>query len=122
MIAATCSCSTKPFLCYNTRIQSLIHIHFPRPVITSLSISLDRPTQVCKSTMRALVVLLALTAAVCHAVEIEEDEGVLVLTKDNFQQAVDENEFILVEFCECACTNNSIVCCMACAVAVDRSS
>merc|ERR1719277_1909866 len=30
--------------------------------------------------------------------EISKEEGVLVLTNDNFQEAVDGNEFILVEF------------------------
>jgi len=41
--------------------------------------------------------VLAVIGAVAQA-EIKKDEGVLVLTNDNFQEAVDGNEFVLVEF------------------------
>lgn len=42
----------------------------------------------------ALVCLLASTALA----EITKDEGVLVLTEANFQEALDSNEYVLVEF------------------------
>jgi len=45
--------------------------------------------------MRLLAGLLFLGAALG---EITKDEGVLVLTEKNFQEALDANEFILVEF------------------------
>jgi len=45
--------------------------------------------------MRLLAGLLLLGAALG---EITKDEGVLVLTEKNFQEALDANEFILVEF------------------------
>ena len=44
-----------------------------------------------------ILAVLALISFV-HSEEIEKDEGVLVLTEDNFSQAISENEFILVEF------------------------
>uniref|UniRef100_A0A7E4W1L6 Protein disulfide-isomerase n=1 Tax=Panagrellus redivivus TaxID=6233 RepID=A0A7E4W1L6_PANRE len=45
-----------------------------------------------------LVVLALFATALVHAVDIEEEDNVLVLTKDNFEQAVTDNEFVLVEF------------------------
>ena len=48
-------------------------------------------------TKFSILAVLALISFV-HSEEIEKDEGVLVLTEDNFSQAISENEFILVEF------------------------
>ena len=50
---------------------------------------------VTEAKMRLLAGLLFLGAALG---EITKEEGVLVLTEKNFQEALDANEFILVEF------------------------
>jgi len=50
---------------------------------------------VAETEMRLLAGLLLLGAALG---EIAKEEGVLVLTDKNFQEALDANEFILVEF------------------------
>merc|ERR1719394_1846057 len=49
------------------------------------------------SIMRLVVTVVSLLVALVNG-EITKDEGVLVLTEANFQEAVDTHEFILVEF------------------------
>jgi len=49
--------------------------------------------------MKLLVVLLA-SFIVSITAEIAVEEGVLVLTTDNFDSAISDNENILVEFCK----------------------
>ena len=44
--------------------------------------------------------LLVLTAVAFADDDITVEDGVLVLTNDNFQGAVDANEHLLVEFCK----------------------
>jgi len=46
--------------------------------------------------MRSLCLLLL--SAIAATAEITTEEGVLVLTEANFQEALDANDFILVEF------------------------
>lgn len=49
--------------------------------------------------LATLCVLLSVGAVFCEE-EIKLDEGVLVLTKANFKQAIADNSFVLVEFCK----------------------
>jgi len=49
-----------------------------------------------QNDMKILLVASIILAA-AHA-EIKKDEGVLVLTNDNFEEAIEANEFVLVEF------------------------
>ena len=54
-----------------------------------------RPERIIFSRMRSLLSLFLIGLA-----RAEEESAVLVLTKDNFDAAVAENKFLLVEFCK----------------------
>lgn len=51
-----------------------------------------------------LLLCLAVAAQAFAADDIKTDEGVLVLTKGNFKNAIADNEYVLVEFCEYFCS------------------
>lgn len=57
-----------------------------------------------------LVVLSALFGAFLVRADIPEENDVLVLKKDTFDKAL-ENDFLMVEFCECAGTGGDVGSC-----------
>lgn len=53
-----------------------------------------------KFLLCSLLLVATATLGVYAAEEIETEDGVLVLTVDNFKDAIANNEFVLVEFCK----------------------
>lgn len=51
--------------------------------------------------MHSAAFLLALAGFLAvQAAEVEVEENVLVVTGENFKQVVEENQFVLIEFCK----------------------
>lgn len=50
--------------------------------------------------MKYLVIGTFFLFAAVALAEIQEEDGVLVLTTENFKSAIADNQFILVEFCK----------------------
>lgn len=73
-------------------------------------------------SMRMLKYLLLALVVTCSFAdddaksEVQVEDGVLVLTEDNFDSVIDDNEFVLVEFCKsshiyvCICWNLLFTC------------
>ena len=53
-----------------------------------------------KLAISLVTILVATGINLCLCDEIKTDEGVLVLTKSTYDQALADNEFVLVEFCK----------------------
>ena len=49
----------------------------------------------------ATLLVLSCALSFGFADEFKEDEGVLVLTKDNFDKALEKHQYVLAEFCKC---------------------
>lgn len=50
--------------------------------------------------MKVLFSIVAILVAASNAAEVTEEDNVAVLTDKNFQSFIDENAFVLVEFCK----------------------
>lgn len=48
--------------------------------------------------LSTLILTISLCCLSAFAADVEEEDGVLVLTKDNFQSVITENQYVLVEF------------------------
>lgn len=46
------------------------------------------------------LVILSVFGAIYGDAEVKTEDGVLILTTDNFQSVIKDNEFVLVEFCK----------------------
>jgi len=52
--------------------------------------------------LSSLIVTFSLCWLSVFAADVAEEDGVLVLTKENFQSVITENQYVLVEFCKYA--------------------
>lgn len=57
--------------------------------------------------LRTVCLFSLAVVAFCAEAEVTIEDGVLVLTDDNFKSVVTDNEFVLVEFCKYIYQNGS---------------